>query len=237
MGGGSRKSSGKRVAANSSRSVGTDSDSTSFDRPGIDSIASEFSLCGSSESSGALGHLRGEDTLNRQQLEHILRAAGSITNEAEFVVVGSQAILAAPERPPEVLLVSIEADLYPRHKPELSDLIDGTIGELSPFHQTFGYYGHGVGPKTATVPDGWESRLLAVSNENTHGVTGWCLHPLDIAYSKLAAGRPKDLTYVSSLLEHGLLDESALRELIDGSVDEVAALLMTRLQVCTRPTG
>ncbi len=184
-----------------------------------------------------MGHLRGEDELKRHQLEHILRAAGSITNEAEFVVVGSQAILAAQVQPPELLVVSIEVDLYPRYKPELSDLIDGTIGELSPFHQTFGYYGHGVAPETATLPEGWENRLLAVSNENTRGVTGWCLHPLDIAYSKLAAGRPKDIAYVAALLEHSLLDESALRELIDVSADEAASLLRTRLQVCRSREG
>lgn len=92
-------------------------------------------------------------------------------------------------------------------------------------------YRPGIG---STAPDGWESRLLPVSNENTHGVTGWCLHPLDIAYSKLAAGRPKDTMYVSALLQHGLLEESALRELIDSSSEEVRVLLQTRLQVCTR---
>jgi hypothetical protein len=47
------------------------------------------------------------------------------------------------------LLTSQEADIYPLGDPAKSDLIDGTIGELSPFHETFGYYAHGVGPETA----------------------------------------------------------------------------------------
>ncbi len=35
-----------------------------------------------------------------------------------------------------------------------ADLIDGSIGELSPFHETFGYYAHGLGPETAALPAG-----------------------------------------------------------------------------------
>ena len=37
-----------------------------------------------------------------------------------------------------------EAEVFPREHPERSDLIDGTIGEGSPFQQSFGYYAHGV---------------------------------------------------------------------------------------------
>jgi hypothetical protein len=51
---------------------------------------------------------------------------------------------------PEELLISNEADIYPRNHPERADVVDGSIGELSPFHQTFGYYAQGVGEHTAT---------------------------------------------------------------------------------------
>ena len=44
---------------------------------------------------------------------------------------------------------------------EKSELIDGAIGELSQFHQTFGYYAHGVDQTTATLPAGWADRRLA----------------------------------------------------------------------------
>jgi hypothetical protein len=33
--------------------------------------------------------------------------------------------------------------------------LDGAIGELSVFHQSFGYYAHGVDDTTATLPAGW----------------------------------------------------------------------------------
>ncbi len=148
-------------------------------------------------------------------------------------MVGSQAILALDQELPESLLVSVEVDLYPKASPELADLIDATIGELSPFHQTFGYYAHGVGPATAILACGWESRLLEVCNENTRGVKGWCLHPLDLAYSKLAAGRPKDLDFVQTLLQAGIIESEELTSLVRGSStkEEVFRMLESRLRI------
>ena len=90
--------------------------------------------------------------MNRIALEHLIRAAAAISNETEFVVIGSQSVLGPFPNAPESLVVSVEADLYPRYAPEKSDLIDGAIGELSTFHRTFGYYAHGVDDTTAILP-------------------------------------------------------------------------------------
>jgi hypothetical protein len=114
--------------------------------------------------------------------------------------VGTQALLAQFPSAPDLLLSSIEADVFPRTDPAKSILIDGAIGELSTFHQTFGYYAHGVDETTATLPPGWQERLVPIHNENTGGATGWCLEVHDLAASKLAAGRPKDLDFVRVLL-------------------------------------
>jgi len=78
--------------------------------------------------------------MHRQQLEHIIRAAADITGASEFVIVGSQAVLGQFPQAPDELLVSIEADVFSLRDPADNDLIDGSIGEGSPFHQTFGYY-------------------------------------------------------------------------------------------------
>ncbi|HSI58793.1 MAG TPA: hypothetical protein VLA16_14640 [Ideonella sp.] len=56
--------------------------------------------------------------MNRQELEHLIRAAAAITNEYEIVVVGSQSILGAAPDAPAFLLQSMEADMYPLHHPE-----------------------------------------------------------------------------------------------------------------------
>lgn len=70
--------------------------------------------------------------MKRDQMEHILRAAAAITRERDFIVLGSQALLAAvPELPP-------------------------------------------------TLNQSMETRAL-------------CISPVDLAISKLIAGRVKDL--------------------------------------------
>jgi hypothetical protein len=50
---------------------------------------------------------------------------------------------------------------------ELSDLIVGVAGELSPFEQTHGFSIDGVDLTTAALPDGWRGRLIKVQNANT----------------------------------------------------------------------
>ena len=90
--------------------------------------------------------------MTREQLEHLLRAAADIADDDTIVVIGSQAILGQFPDAPASMRVSMEADLWPLHHHERADLIEGAIGELSPFHQTFGHYAQGVGEETALAP-------------------------------------------------------------------------------------
>ena len=143
--------------------------------------------------------------MHRLQLEHIIRAATGITGASEFVIVGSQAVLGQFPQAPAELLISIEADVFTLRDPADSDLIDGSIGEGSPFHQTFGYYAHGVSVETAVLPAGWRERLVPVHNENTGGGTGLCLEIHDLAVSKLVAGREKDFDFLDGLFRHALV--------------------------------
>jgi hypothetical protein len=149
--------------------------------------------------------------MNRTQREHILRAAAAITGTDEFVVVGSQAVLGQFPHPPQELLASMEADVFSLRSPNDAELIDGSIGEASPFHRAFGYFAHGVGEETAILPSGWRSRLVPLTSPATGGATGWCLEVHDLAVSKLAAGRPKDVEYVRVLLAHRLVSADTLR--------------------------
>ncbi len=73
--------------------------------------------------------------MTRSELEHLIRASGAIADDVELIIIGSQSILAQFPQAPATLRVSMEADLYPRNKPELADLVDGSIGEGSYFHQ------------------------------------------------------------------------------------------------------
>jgi hypothetical protein len=149
--------------------------------------------------------------MTRAQLEHIIRAAGAIADTEDLVVIGSQAVLGQfPDAPPE-LLVSNEADVFPRADPARSDLIDGSIGQDSPFQREFGYFAHGVDETTATLPDGWRDRLIPISNENTRLVRGWCLEAHDPAIAKYAAGREKDFDFTRALVVHRMVS----REILD----------------------
>lgn len=150
--------------------------------------------------------------MNRAALEHILRAAAALADERNFVVIGSQAVLGQFPQAPDALLVSIEADIYPREDPAKSNLIDDAIGELSVFHQTFGYYAHGVDETTATLPAGWQDRLVPLVNANTGGATGWCLEVHDLAVSKLVAGRERILDFVRVLLREHMVDPTLLEQ-------------------------
>ncbi|HLA36241.1 MAG TPA: DUF6036 family nucleotidyltransferase [Rhodocyclaceae bacterium] len=153
--------------------------------------------------------------MKRKELEHLIRAAAAITDQYEIMVIGSQSILGAVPDAPEFLLQSMEADVYPLHRPDLADLIDGAIGELSPFEDRFGYYAQGVGPETAILPSGWETRVVKIQNANTDLKIGYCLEPHDLAASKLAAGREKDWSFVETMLRHRIVDHATLLERID----------------------
>ncbi len=169
--------------------------------------------------------------MTREQLEHVIRASAAIAGVRDIVVIGSQAVLGEfPSAPPE-LLVSRDADVYPLEYPERSDLIDGSIGEGSPFERTFGYYAHGVDDTTAVLPEGWRGRLIAVAGENTGQARGWCLEVHDLAIAKYAAGRPKDLDFTRVLAIHGMTSREMLIERLTATrlVDEVRHLTVARI--------
>jgi hypothetical protein len=149
--------------------------------------------------------------MTREQLEHAIRAAGAISGDPELYVVGSQAILGACPDAHAELLRSLEVDIAPKNHPELEALIEGSIGELSPFHQTFGFYVDGIDLAAIVLPDGWGARVVVVDTPNTNGFRGLCLEPADLAVSKLAAARPKDSEFVRVLLREHVVSPDTLR--------------------------
>ncbi len=152
--------------------------------------------------------------MKRGDLEHLIRAAASIADDPEIIVIGSQALLGSIPSAPASLLVSAEADVVPKNRPERAELIEGAIGEGSLFHDTYGYYANGVGYETALLPKGWERRLVAVAGEGTGGATGLCLDLHDLVLSKYAAGREKDLRFNEELVRTGRIDRKRLLSLL-----------------------
>lgn len=140
--------------------------------------------------------------MTREELEHLIRASAAVTDQYEFVIVGSQSILGAVPNPDAVFTMSAEADIYPLAAPELADRIDGALGEGSQFHETYGYYAQGVGPDTAILPAGWQQRLHRVQSAATNDRVGYCLDLVDLFLSKAAAGRDKDRLFCIAPLQH-----------------------------------
>ncbi len=157
--------------------------------------------------------------MRREQLEHVLRAASQIAQETDVLVIGSQSVLGTiPEdRLPAAATASIEVDVAFFDDPGdlKADRVDGAIGELSAFHDTFGYYAQGVSVSTAVLPAGWRQRLVVVDTPGTAPGRGHVLDPHDCVVSKLVAGREKDHVFAAALLEHGLIDAAVLAERVE----------------------
>jgi hypothetical protein len=165
--------------------------------------------------------------MNRSEFARALRSAGEVAREHDFFVFGSQAILGLVARPPKPCLVSNELDIYPKHNSRAIQLIVAELGRRSKFFRHNGYFVDCVSPEIATLSNGWEKRLVPFRSKHTGGVTGWCLEIHDLAASKLAAGRDKDLTYVCALLQGDLVRPSILKRRIDQapvSLDEKAEI-------------
>lgn len=157
--------------------------------------------------------------MRREQFDHVVAAAAEVTGHDQFVVVGSQAILGSYEEPPDAMLESQEADIYPLHDPAAADVIDGALGDGSPFHLAYGYYAHGVGPKTAKAPSGWEARVVRRNVPARPGssqlVVAWCLEPHDLVLAKCARGDERDWQYATDALRAGLVDGAVLLERVE----------------------
>lgn len=153
--------------------------------------------------------------MRRDQLEHLIRAAGEVLGESTVIVVGSQAILASVPAPPDEMLTrSMEADLLPVDDPDdhKADLIDGALGVGSMFDETHGVHADGVSLDTLVAPRGWRDRLIEICNDNTDGVRGLCLEPHDLVISKLVAGRQKDLEFCAAAVRGGVVSLEVLGE-------------------------
>lgn len=168
--------------------------------------------------------------MNRNELEHIIRAVGEIAGVKKVIILGSQSILGQfPNFPElvyqedyseisltnqshEVLFRSIEVDIIIPESEEKTEIVDAAIGELSSFHDTFGYYVQGVDYNTSKLPKGWKDRLVEICNENTNQISGLCLEIHDLIISKLYAGRQKDIDFFHAAVKLGLLSIETLTE-------------------------
>jgi hypothetical protein len=152
--------------------------------------------------------------MKKHQLDHILRAAGNITGQKQFVIVGSQALHGKYPNLADDIVMSAEVDLFAPKAPHATELLN-EIGVDSPFHLTHGFYADPVDEATAVLPRGWKGRLVNLPAGDTGGVRGQCLEPHDLAISKYVARRDKDKTFTRELAKRGLVDRGKLLALVE----------------------
>jgi len=153
--------------------------------------------------------------MKKQQVDHVLRAAGRITGERQFIIIGSQALHGKYPDLPDEILKSVEVDLMAGKKRETTEWLN-TIGMHSAFHASFGYFADPIDlATTAGFPKGWKGRLVNLPPGDTDGVKGLCLEPHDLAIAKYVAHRPKDLIFTRELVRRGLLSKERLLSLLD----------------------
>lgn len=159
--------------------------------------------------------------MKKQQLDHILRAAGRITGEKQFVIIGSQSLHGKYPDLPDDIVRSAEVDLIASKHPDRTEWLNA-IGVHSPFHESFGYYADPVDETTATLPKGWKGRLVNLPPGDTEGVKGLCLDPHDLAIAKYVARREKDLIFTRELARRGLTIQERLLALLEATPVEEA---------------
>ena len=158
--------------------------------------------------------------MKKRELDHVLRAAGRITGEKQFIIIGSQSLHGKYPDLADDIVKSAEVDLLAAKRPGRTEWLNA-IGVYSRFHETFGYYADPVDEKTATLPRGWKGRLVNLPPGDTEGVKGLCLEPHDLAIAKYVASREKDLVFTRELVGRGILSEERLLSLLDQTpVDE-----------------
>ena len=159
--------------------------------------------------------------MKKREVDHVLRAAGRLTGEKQFIIVGSQALHGKYPDLADEIVKSVEVDLLATKNPARADWLN-SIGVYSPFHENHGYYVDPVDDKTATLPKGWKNRLVNLPPGDTEGVKGLCLEPHDLAIAKYAASREKDLIFTRELAQRGLLSKDRLFSLLDQTpIDDV----------------
>ena len=106
------------------------------------------------------------------------------------------------------MIVSAEVDAYPESDPGRAFEIADDFGMGSDFEQEYAYYFAAVSPALPTFPDHWAQRLIPYVLPG-----GTCLkfvEPHDAAIAKIARGAPKDLQWIRTGIDAGILSIATL---------------------------
>ncbi len=151
----------------------------------------------------------GQDIVNPKPLGYqefitAVRKAADIYGERLFVVVGSGSLSATMPHASEALRMTGDIDLFAPFQPERLDAwvaADSLVSVESRFFLDHGFYIERVGEwRLLSQPTGWQQRALTLKVDDIDVLV---LHPIDLAYNKLEAGRQKDINFMRVGLSSG----------------------------------
>jgi hypothetical protein len=147
------------------------------------------------------------------------------------VIVGSQAVFAVTDYPPEIARLSVECDfLLIGESFKFRDEITKNLGIFSQYRLQSGVHADGLGRATVVLPEDWEKRLVELKNDDNETIA-FCAESHDVAVSKLMAGREKDFEFLRAAFESDYLEIEILIERVKLILKSPSAnAVMPRLQ-------
>lgn len=158
------------------------------------------------------------------QFYHVCRAAAGVVNVDYVFVFGSNAILPwIDDRGMTMLeimndnrLLSFELDIDVSNEGEneiLNIMVDGAIGELSQFHNTFEFWGHANSPKGLfQAPESFKKGLRIEDMGEFRIIVP---HYTDLVFSKIMAGREKDMMFAQRVSDVFDIQNEDLENLLE----------------------
>ena len=149
--------------------------------------------------------------MNREELEHCLRAVADVTDKRELYLAGSNSVLAHfPEDViPAVCLEEAEVDVATvEDTEENSYVISSTFWEGSDFVEMYGIEIDGIQLDEIALPNGWQDRLKLIEITPPYDdslISVYALDIYDVAASKTVAHREKDRRWLKALFDANLV--------------------------------
>lgn len=162
----------------------------------------------------------GQDIVSAKPLtfvafEKAIRKAAEVYGETRFVVVGRGSVAVTLPDSSDELRRTADIHLFAPFdaaKVVAWAVVDSTVSAESSFFIENGFYIERVGEWTLlSQPAGWQDRAKQLCIDE---IEVFVLHPLDLAYNKLEAGRPKDIEFMKEGLRCKAYDYEEVRDFV-----------------------
>lgn len=143
-----------------------------------------------------------------KDIPRIVIDAVRLVRSGEIVVFGSSALAFWLDNPPQTRDVDIWCD-----PPELGEIVEAVMGELSWYDEKHGAYVEVWAPETFAAPKDWRSRARPIRYDEFPDVTVVVPHPHDVLFAKLERLDESDREHIQRILAEYPMDHARLDNL------------------------